>query len=314
MNYPIAAGNITIGPRCAPSPGGFPVPPRNSILQPGVRHDYQPSGHGDTTQEPIPDDTPAAVTSSPGVAADPSPFNQIPGVHSGYLVSGHPSSYPLIHSGAVLPAHTTYQSEGNGLSTSQQLLGQTYQGNPTLSTAIGPVRGVGVDQHPSRYDYQPSGHSDTTQEPIPGAPPTVVTASPRGTVYLPPFTQTPGVYPVSGRPLPPSLVNCGVIPPTHTTYQNEGNGQSISRQLGQTYQDTPTFSATAEPIRGMGVDQHPSRYQCTRCDHDYAQISGLNRHFMDKHAAWMVCSGCNSEFSLGRVYKYTEHLQTCPGA
>src|SRR6266702_2780352 len=164
-----------------------------------------------------------------------------------------------------------------------------------------------------RYDYQPPGHGDPIQEPITDGPPAAVTASPEVAVYPSPFNQTPGMYLVSGHPLSSSPVNRGVIPPARTTYQNEMNLQSTSRQPGQTYQDTPTFSNTAGPIRGVGVDQHSSRHQCTKCDASYARFSGLNRHYKDKHTARMACRHCNSKFSLGRMYKFTEHLQTCPG-
>ena len=163
-----------------------------------------------------------------------------------------------------------------------------------------------------RYDYRPPGHGDPIQEPIPDGPPTAVTASPGMEVYPPPFNQTPGARLVSSHPLSSSLVNSDVVPPARTAYQKKGNGKP-SRQLRQTYQDTPTLSNTAGPIRGVGVDQHPSRQQCTMCDASYARLSGLNRHYKDKHTARMACRHCNSKFSLGRMYRFTEHLQKCPG-
>ncbi|KAI9457792.1 hypothetical protein BJY52DRAFT_1374441 [Lactarius psammicola] len=190
IDFPLAAGDIMIDPRylgCALSPSGFPVAPRNSIPRPEVRYDYQPSSHGDTTQEPIPDSTPAEVTTSPRVAVYPLPFNQIPGPYSGYLVPGHPSS--------------------------------------------------------------------------------------------------------------PTLENSSAVPLVSPAYQNEGNGPSTPRQLlGQIFQDTPTLSPTAEPIRGVEVDQHPSRHQCTMCDAKYARFSGLNRHYKDMHLPWIACGFCGLKF------------------
>ncbi|KAH9057634.1 hypothetical protein EDB87DRAFT_1578525 [Lactarius vividus] len=140
------------------------------------------------------------------------------------------------------------------------------------------------------------GHGGPIQEPIPEGLPATVAASPGAAMY-PPFGQTPWAY-----------------PPARTACQKGENRRSTSRQHGQTYRDTPTFSDTAGPTRSVGVDQHLSRHQCTECDASYARLSGLNRHYKDKHSARMACRRCNSEFSLGRVYTFTEHLKTCPGA
>ncbi|KAH9057639.1 hypothetical protein EDB87DRAFT_1003801 [Lactarius vividus] len=152
--HPMAADDITVGPRYlgrAPLPGGFPIAPRNSIPRPpDVRCDYQPSGDSGITRESIPDDTHAIVTTSPRMAVYPPPFDQVPGVYSDYLISGHLSSSSLVNSGVVPPVHISYQIEGNGLSTPRQLLGQTHQDTPTLSSTAGPIQGV-VDQHLSRY-------------------------------------------------------------------------------------------------------------------------------------------------------------------
>ncbi|KAN0131188.1 hypothetical protein V8E53_010993 [Lactarius tabidus] len=157
------------------------------------------------------------------------------------------------------------------------------------------------------YGYQPPGHGDPIQEPIPNNTPPIVIATPNVAVHLPSFNQTLGTYLTSGHPLSSSLVNCGIIPPTHTTHNNEESRQT--RLLDPTY---PTN--TVRPIRRAGVDQRLSRHQCSMCDASYLRPSGLNRHYKDKHMAWMACHHCNSEFSLGRMYKFTEHLQTCPGA
>ncbi|KAH9171473.1 hypothetical protein EDB89DRAFT_1971353 [Lactarius sanguifluus] len=169
-----------------------------------------------------------------------------------------------------------------------------------------------------RYDYQLPGHGDPIQGPILNGLP-AVTALPGVAVYPSPFNQTFGTYPVSGQPgtgtLSSTPVNRGDIPPACTACQTEGNGQSFSQQLGQSYQDTPTFSNSAGPVQGAGGDQleHPIRHRCRECDASYARLSGLNRHYKDKHTAWMACRHCNSKFSLGRMYKFTEHLQKCPG-
>lgn len=162
--------------------------------------------------------------------------------------------------------------------------------------------------------YQPPGHGDLIQEPkLDGS--TAAAIASRGhsvAVYPPSFDQVPRTCLISDHPLSPSPVNQGVIPLAHTTYQTEGNGQSTCRQ---TYRDAPRFPTnTAGTTRGGGANQHPSRHQCTICDASYARSSGLNRHYKDKHRAWMACRRCDSEFSLGRMYKFTEHLQTCPGA
>ncbi|KAH9057637.1 hypothetical protein EDB87DRAFT_1003513 [Lactarius vividus] len=170
-----------------------------------------------------------------------------------------------------------------------------------------------------RYDYQLPGRGDPIQEPMLGSGIPAVTASPGVAVYLSPFNQTFGAYPVSGQrdTLSPTPVNRGDIPPACTAYshRNEGNGESASRRLDQSYRDTPIFSNSAEPVRDAGGDQleHSSRHRCRECDASYAQLSGLNRHYKDKHTAWMTCYHCNSRFSSGRKYKFTEHLQTCPG-
>ncbi|KAH8980820.1 hypothetical protein EDB86DRAFT_503911 [Lactarius hatsudake] len=148
------ADDITVGPRYlgrAPPPGGFPIAPRNSIPRPPEVHcDYQPSGDSGITRESIPDGIPAAVTTSLRMGLYPPPFDQVPGVYSDYLVSGNPSASSLVNSGVVTPVHISYQIEGNGLPTSQQLLGQTHQDTPTSSSTAGPIQGV-VYHDPTRY-------------------------------------------------------------------------------------------------------------------------------------------------------------------
>ena len=200
----MAAGDITIDSRyleCSPTPGGFPIAGRNTTPRQEVRY-HQPSGHDDITQDPIPEGTPAAVTTSPGAAMYPPYFDPVPGAYSGHLVSGHPSSSSLVNSGIVLPANSAHQNEGNGLSTSRLLL------------------------------------------------------------------------------------------------------------TSQSYQDTLTLSTTAVPILGVEVDQHPNRHQCTVCDAKYAWPSGLNRHYKDVHLPWISCDFCGLEFSSGRRYLLTKHLET----
>ncbi|KAF8267545.1 hypothetical protein EI94DRAFT_1312021 [Lactarius quietus] len=163
---------------------------------------------------------------------------------------------------------------------------------------------------PRTEESQPPGHGDPIQEPMPKGTPAVVTASPGVTVCPPFFNQTLGAYLAPSQPLSSSRVKSGDIPPAHTNPQSEDNRQSTFRQLlGQTYQANTTV-----PIRGPGVNQHVGRHKCTICDASYTRLSGLNRHYKDKHLAWMPCRRCNSEFSLGRMYKFTEHLQSCPGA
>ncbi|KAI9433955.1 hypothetical protein H4582DRAFT_958833 [Lactarius indigo] len=169
-----------------------------------------------------------------------------------------------------------------------------------------------------RYDYQLPGHGDPIQVPIPADAPCAVTAPPGVAVYPSLFNQTFEAYPVSGNrsAFSSSPVNRGDIPPARAAHQNEGNvGKSASRQLGRSYPDTATLSNSTGLVRGAGGDQleHPSRHRCRECDASYARLSGLNRHYKDKHTAWMACHHCNSRFSFGRKYKFTEHLQTCPG-
>ena len=160
---------------------------------------------------------------------------------------------------------------------------------------------------PRVYDYQPRVHSGPIQEAIPNNPCATVIASPDTAVHPPSFNQTLVAHVVSSHPLSSSLVNGGVIPPTHTTHQNDESPQStLRRLLGQT--------STARLIQGTGITEHKSRYQCTMCNASYARRSGLNRHYKDKHMARMACRHCKSKFSLGRMYKFKEHLQTCPGA
>ncbi|KAH9001754.1 hypothetical protein EDB92DRAFT_98946 [Lactarius akahatsu] len=143
-----------------------------------------------------------------------------------------------------------------------------------------------------RYDHQLPGHGDPIQGPIRDGLP-AVTALPGVAVYPSPFNQTFGAYPVSGQrgTLSSTPVNRGDIPPACTACQTEGNGRSASQQLGQSYQDTPTSSNSAGPVQGAGGDQleYPSRHRCRECDASYARLSGLNRHYKDKHTAWMAC-------------------------
>lgn len=161
------------------------------------------------------------------------------------------------------------------------------------------------------YDYQPSRPVDPIHETIPDGTSAAVSTSPGVAVYPPPFNPTPGTCLVPGHPLSSSLVNRTVVPAPRTTCQNKRNRRSTSRHLTKAYQGTPTPLTAARPIRGVGVDQ---RHQCNKCNASYARPSGLNRHFKDKHSAWMTCNRCKSEFSWGRMYKFTEHLKTCPSA
>ncbi|KAF8266621.1 hypothetical protein EI94DRAFT_174144 [Lactarius quietus] len=156
-----------------------------------------------------------------------------------------------------------------------------------------------------RYDHQPgaSRHVDPNQEPILGG---TIAASPKVAACLPPFNPTPRGYPVPSHPLSSTPVNRSIVPNPRRTYQNEGKRRSTSRKLGQTYQGPPTLLSTS-----VGADK---RHQCTKCNASYVRPSGLTRHYKDKHSAWMACPRCNSEFSLGRMYKFVEHLQSCPGA
>lgn len=156
------------------------------------------------------------------------------------------------------------------------------------------------------YDYQPYGN----EEPIPGYTPAEVTASFGVAVYSPPFNQILQVYVVSGPPFSSSLVNNGVIQSSRITYQTEGSGHSTSRQLGQAYQDSPTPSASTGKAGGVLVDQPPHRYQCSMCDADYAGVSGLNRHYTEKHLPWMDCDFCGFQYPSGRKYLLTIHLKT----
>ena len=412
MCHPMAAGGTTIDPHlgCAPPLGSIPIDTRNSTTQPREPHHYQPSGHGDTTEDPIADGTFTTVAAPPRVMVYSPPSNQVPEAYSHY----HPSSSSPVNSGVVLPAPLTYQGEGYGLSASQQL-GQIHQGTPPPSTTAGPIGVVGVDQYPSYSDYQLFRHDDTIREPIPNGTTTAVANSLGVIVHPPPFNPTPratswnsasghqsssspvnsarvplvpaypnkrnglptsqqfrgqahtptssttvgpsrlmGVdqrpnydYPsrygdtthklitdsphaaaaappgrtvcpplhaVSGPPNHP-LVNRGGIPPSSATSQNEGDGQSTSRQLSQTYQGTPTSSTTPGPTSDVREDQYSGRYKCTasQCDANYATKEGLNRHHKDHHGPGLVCDRCNSEFPGGRRYKLTEHRRTCPG-
>lgn len=167
------------------------------------------------------------------------------------------------------------------------------------------------------YDYRPSRPVD----PIPDGPSAAVSTSPGVAGYPPPFNNpTPATsYLVPGLSLSSSVANRIVDPALRTTCKNEGNRQPTSQKRRkhqenlqvEAFHDTSTFLTAIRPIRGVGVDQ---RHQCNKCNASYARPSGLNRHYKDKHSAWMACHRCNSEFSLGRMYKFTEHLQTCPGA
>lgn len=171
------------------------------------------------------------------------------------------------------------------------------------------------------YDYRPSRPVDSTQETIPDGPSAAVSTSSGVAVYPPPFNNpTPATsYLVPGLPLSSSVANRIADPAPRTKCKNKGNMQSTSRQLRkyqenlqiEAFQGTSTLLTAARPIRGVGVGQ---RHHCNKCNASYARPSGLNRHYKDKHTAWMACHLCKSEFSLGRLYKFTEHLQTCPGA
>ena len=264
---------------------------------------YQPFRLDDTTQEPIPPGTTTAGTDPPGVHSPQ--FNSTPGANSWYSASGHQSSPSPVNSAVVAPV-PAYPNEGNGLYTSQQFPDQTYQDTSTLSTTAGPSRDMAVDQQPSHYGY-PSGHGDTTHEQIMNRPHTAATASPGGVVC-------PPSHVVFSPPDHPP-VNRDVIPPAPTPYQNEGNGQSTSQQLCQTYQGTPTSSTTPEPIPGVSADQRPRRFKCPKpkCSARFIDNSARNRHLKDKHGPKMVCPDCKSQFPRGRKHKFTEHRQTCPG-
>jgi hypothetical protein len=154
------------------------------------------------------------------------------------------------------------------------------------------------------YDYQTSIHADATQVPIPAST-AAVTASPAQL-----FNQTLGGCLLSRTPYSSSLASRGIIPLSRTTYQPEGSGKSTFRQLGQTDPVTPTLITSTGPIRGVRVDQYPRRHQCTMCDADYALVSGLNRHFTEKHLPWMACDFCDFQYPLGRKYLLTRHLET----
>ncbi|KAN0131611.1 hypothetical protein V8E53_010453 [Lactarius tabidus] len=164
----------------------------------------------------------------------------------------------------------------------------------------------------ARHHYQPPGHGDPIQGPVPNSTPPRVIALPDVAMYPPSLNQTlGGAYLTSGHPLSSSLINRGSVHPAH---KNKESRQT--RLLDQTYPTYPTNTVgpIRPRIRRAGVDQRLSRHQCTMCDASYLRPSGLNRHYKDKHMTWMACHHCNSEFSLGRMYKFTEHLQTCPGA
>ena len=306
MGCSMGTGDITIDPRdseYAPSLGDFVlIAPRNAIPRPEVRYD-QPPGHDDTLAEPIPD-CPAPAIAYPGETLYPPPFNQVPGAYSSYRdpvssTLSHPSPSPLLSSGIVLPS-PAYQNERSGLSTR---LGQTavQTDTLTLSTTAVPMRGVGVDRHPGCYEYQPSGHGDAIQGPIPEYPPTAVTALPGVAVY-------PG-YLFSGHPPLYSPVHSSIVFPAHPAHQNEGNELSTTQQLlVQTDQDTPTSSATAGLIGGV-VDQHPSQHQCTECYATYKGSSALNRHYKDTHLPRIACDFCGLKFPLGRRYLFIQHME-----
>lgn len=304
----MGAGDTTIDPRdsaYAPNPGDFLlVAPRNVIPRPEGSYDHQPSGNDDTIQEPVPDCPTPATAASPGRTVYLPPFYQVPGARSSYRdpLPSHPPSSPLLNSGVVIPS-LAYQNEGNELPTARlrQALFQNYPDTPNLSTTTVSMRGVGVDQHPSRYDHQPSRHGDTFQEPIPDYPSTAVASLPGVALY-------PG-YRVSGVPSLCSPVNSVVALPAHPVHQNEVDELSIDPQLLlQTYQEIPTLSATAGPIGGV-VDQHHSLYQCTLCDAVYTWPSALNRHIKDIHSPRIVCDVCGLDFPSGRKYLLTQHLE-----
>lgn len=231
------------------------------------------------------------------------------------LPSLNPSSPPPLDQAGGLsqlppshPSGPSYLSADNPMTRSYTPIDPRYDLEYALTPSGFPVVPRNSNPRPeAHYDYQPPRHGDPIQEPTPNGNPSRVITSPDMAVYPPSFNQTLGAYLISGRPYSSSLVNRSAIPPTHTTHKNKESRQSSL--LGQTYQAT-----TVGPIRGVGVDQRLSRHQCTMCDASYARPSGLNRHYKDKHMAWMACHHCNSEFSLGRMYKFTEHLQTCPGA
>ena len=157
-------------------------------------------------------------------------------------------------------------------------------------------------------DHQLSRDVYTNQELVSDGTPAVFTASPDVTVTLP-FNQTLGRCLVTDPPFSSSLVNSGATPPSRTTHQTEGSGQLTSGQLGQTDQGTTTLSASTGLIRGV-VDQYPHRHQCTICDADYSLVSGLNRHFTEKHMPWLACDFCDFQYPLGRKYLLTRHLET----
>jgi len=149
-----------------------------------------------------------------------------------------------------------------------------------------------------RYGYHPPGHSNLPQEQILDGLPAAPT-SPGVAVYPPLFNQAPSEYLISGHPPSGSttLVSRDVIrAPRLSTFRP---------LLGQTYQ-----SHTAGPIRGVAISPNQTRYQCIMCDANYAQLSGLNRHYKDKHLPRVACDLCGLTFSSGRAYLLTEHLET----
>ncbi len=163
----------------------------------------------------------------------------------------------------------------------------------------------------------------STQERLLDNCPAAVTTSPGVEVCLPPFNQAPGrttssLVTASGHIPSPSLINGDVISPTHAANENlnKGNWLPTSLQLNQSYQGNLTSSNSGKPIdwQGVGVDQFTSHHQCNMCSARYTQLSGLNRHYKEKHMPWMSCRHCNFRFSSGRMYNFTKHLQTCPGA
>ncbi|KAI9457785.1 hypothetical protein BJY52DRAFT_1212425 [Lactarius psammicola] len=183
-----------------------------------------------------------------------------------YPPSLNPSSPPSLEQGSELgPFPSSYTPEpshrevGHPMTRSDTTIDPRYlEYAPTPGDFQIAPRNL-IPQPDVRYDYPPPGPGDPIQEQIPDAAEVAASSGTAVSRYLPPFNQTPGTYLISGHPLsshahplPSSPVNREVIPPSRAIYQNEGNGQSTSRQLGQTYQDTPTFSKIAGHFRGVG--------------------------------------------------------------
>ena len=155
---------------------------------------------------------------------------------------------------------------------------------------------ITMDPRPLEYAPAPDGFQNSPRNSIPPAELRYdyQTQGTPAAMHSPPFNQVPGTYYDHGHAhsSESSLVNSDVVPPPHPTTH-------------PTNQDTPTLSATVGPI-----DPQPSRHQCTLCVASYTRLSGLNRHHKDVHLPWISCDHCGLEFSSGRRYLFTRHLET----